>query len=52
MITEGKENNEQELYGLETSENDNENVTVETVEEGGKEVQDKHEAVPEVSTPI
>ncbi len=50
MSTEGKKNNEHKLYGLDTSENEDE--TAETVEEGAKEVQDKHEAVPEVSTPI
>ncbi len=50
MNTEGKKNNEQELYGLDTSENEDE--TAEIGEEEGKEVQDKHKAVPEVSSPI
>jgi hypothetical protein len=49
MSTEGKKNNEQELYGLDTSENEEE---TETGEEEGKKVQDKHKAVPEVSSPI
>ena len=49
MGAEGRKNNEQELYGLDTSENENE---PEETEEEGKEVQDKHKAVPEVSTPI
>ncbi len=50
MSTEGKKNNEQELYGQDTSENEEE--TAETGGEEGKEVQDKHKAVPEVSSPI
>ena len=49
MSTEGRKNNDQELYGLDTSENENE---PEETEEEGKEVQDKHKAVPEVSSPI
>ncbi len=48
MSTEGKKNNEQELYGLDTSENEDEPAET----EGGKEMQDKHEAGPQVSTPI
>ncbi len=49
MNTEGEKTNEQELYGLVTSEDEDE--PAKTVE-GGKEVQDKHKAVPQVSTPI
>jgi len=49
MSTEGKKNSEQELYGLVTSEDEDEPAEI---GEGGKEVQDKHKAVPQVSTPI
>ncbi len=50
MNTEGKKNNEQELYGLDESEDEGE--IVETGDEEGEKVQEKHKAVPEVSTPI
>ena len=49
MSTEGRKNNDQELYGLDISENE---IEPEETEEEGKEVQDKHKAVPEVTTPI